>query len=424
MAPSHEPPLALHGRAKFWMTTCIKAFTFIFSYMNFLPIPWRLSIFNEAFFGRPMMDDELKVGCDFYGRPTESLWFNLSRKDRRAITILLNVAWITHFASQVGHLVYWTHAEGQSLEGTLAQNVPFVMSILSGVAAGLVQGQAEKRARALQPDKFPPLFATWMEFALKDASDRWLAEASGFGRTVPDGTGSYKRDPRFEPPPAAEDGAGAVAEVAEDAGARGEALSARQRKRRRVLPLLCCCKWGSARFWSILLEEIREEHAINKAKLASYEDKAGKTHAFTGVSIGTPKPIDTTGDGVADSLAIDTTGDGKLDTIFKNPHMERRDNSGDGVAESFAVDSTGDDRLDTMVQAPNAATSPHLFTGAPPGTFARTATTSAMPTLAAAAAAAETAAGIASRATSRMSMSPVSAVSPQQASPHRSRVGM
>ena len=162
------------------MTTCIKAFTFIFSYMNFLPIPWRLSIFNEAFFGRPMMDDELKasaaddhrvphrlivlrmaarlfpsvnkcqrvsisvnechechrvplsateghrlpssatecpechqmtdtrdcpqVGCDFYGRPTESLWFNLSRKDRRAITILLNVAWITHFASQVGPL--------------------------------------------------------------------------------------------------------------------------------------------------------------------------------------------------------------------------------------------------------------------------------------------------------------------------------
>ena len=34
--------------AQFFFTTCIKGFTFIFSYINFLPIPWRLSIFNEG----------------------------------------------------------------------------------------------------------------------------------------------------------------------------------------------------------------------------------------------------------------------------------------------------------------------------------------------------------------------------------------
>jgi hypothetical protein len=33
-------------------TMCVKAFTGIFSYINFLPIPWRLSIFMEAFYGR------------------------------------------------------------------------------------------------------------------------------------------------------------------------------------------------------------------------------------------------------------------------------------------------------------------------------------------------------------------------------------
>jgi hypothetical protein len=54
-----------------------------------------------------MMNDELNVGVDFYGRPTEALWFHLARADRQLVTVLLNVAWVTHFASQAGHIVFW-----------------------------------------------------------------------------------------------------------------------------------------------------------------------------------------------------------------------------------------------------------------------------------------------------------------------------
>jgi len=261
------------------MTMCIKSFTFIFSYINLLPIPWRLSILNEAFFGRPMMDDELKVGCDFYGRECEALWFHLPRSARKAVTVLLNLAWILHFASQAGHLVYWTHAQGQSLNGALAQNVPFVLSILCGIGAGVVQGQAEKRTRAAFPDKFPPLFVTWVQAALKDTSDRWSAEASGFGRTVADGTGAFKRDPRFERAEDRDSAASNGSTVHSKNTARG------RRPRPRILPQLCCCKWASARFWQILLEEIREEHAINQAKLATFETT--KAHAFTGIQVAT-----------------------------------------------------------------------------------------------------------------------------------------
>ena len=33
---------------QWWFNMCIKAFTIIFSYINFLPVPWRLSILWHA----------------------------------------------------------------------------------------------------------------------------------------------------------------------------------------------------------------------------------------------------------------------------------------------------------------------------------------------------------------------------------------
>ena len=47
---------------QFWFNACIKAFNFIFSYINFLPIVWRLSILNNTIYGRPGKDDELVEG--------------------------------------------------------------------------------------------------------------------------------------------------------------------------------------------------------------------------------------------------------------------------------------------------------------------------------------------------------------------------
>lgn len=167
--------------AQYFFTICVKGFTFIFSYINFLPIPWRLSIWNEAFFGRPMMDDELKLGCDFYGRPTEALWFHLPRPSRKRITVLLNLAWATHFISQISHLVYWTHSAGQEVRGMLAQNIPFVTSIVSGVAAGVIQGSAEKKVMAEHPGRFPPKYDVWVKAALKDAVGRYRDETAHQG---------------------------------------------------------------------------------------------------------------------------------------------------------------------------------------------------------------------------------------------------
>jgi hypothetical protein len=150
--------------------------TAIFSYINCLPIAWRLSIWMDAFVGRPMMDDELVDGVDFYGRPTDALWFHLPRADRRRISVLLNVAWVTHFVSQYYHLRYWTTADGQTQTGSLGQNVPFVMSVVSGIAAGVMQGAAEKRTMKADPARFPPKAGEWVNSAVGDANARWREE--------------------------------------------------------------------------------------------------------------------------------------------------------------------------------------------------------------------------------------------------------
>ena len=60
--------------------------------------------------------------------------------------------------------------------------------------------------------------------------------------------------------------------------------------------------------------------------------------------------IDTTGDGVADSLGIDTTGDGKIDSVQAPPKQSALiDTTGDGVADSLGYDTTGDGKIDTVV---------------------------------------------------------------------------
>ena len=54
--------------------------------------------------------------------------------------------------------------------------------------------------------------------------------------------------------------------------------------------------------------------------------------------------MDTTGDGVADSITLDTTGDGKADTVGRAV-----DTSGDGNVDAVGVDTTGDGQIDTWI---------------------------------------------------------------------------
>ena len=89
---------------------------------------------------------------------------------------MLNLAWVSHFLSQAGHLVYWSHADGQTVPGMLFQMIPFIASIACGVAAGCIQNAAERKLRKAQPGKFPPKFTDWINAAMAAAKRRYFEE--------------------------------------------------------------------------------------------------------------------------------------------------------------------------------------------------------------------------------------------------------
>ena len=59
------------------------------------------------------------------------------------------------------------------------------------------------------------------------------------------------------------------------------------------------------------------------------------------------KAVDTTGDGIPDSIAFDTTGDGVYNKVL---HGVALDTNGDGTIDSVCVDTNGDGAADLEVK--------------------------------------------------------------------------
>ena len=150
---------------QFYFNASIKAFVIIFSYINFLPIPWRLSILHHVFCSRRAS----QAGVDFYGRPCAALWFNIPRRRRRTIAMLLNAAYLLHFLTLAMHIDYWTYYYSQQYYGALAQNLPFVTSIGCAIGGGVMQAKAEDALIKAHPDVYPPRPAHYIGLAVK----RW-----------------------------------------------------------------------------------------------------------------------------------------------------------------------------------------------------------------------------------------------------------
>ena len=110
----------------------------ILTYINFLPIPWRFAILVDAW-GDACAKEVEPPGLDFYGRPTEALWFHIDRHQRAVIAFFLNIACWLHIVSVGFQCYYWPYIETQTWPGVFAINVPGGLSIVSVVTAGVLQ---------------------------------------------------------------------------------------------------------------------------------------------------------------------------------------------------------------------------------------------------------------------------------------------
>jgi len=137
---------------QYWFNVCIKVFVILFTYINFLPIPWRLSCLWHVYCSRRPSE----AGVDFYGRPTDALWFNLPRTTRRHISLGLNLAWMFHFAALATHIVWPEYIESTTWPHVVYQNLPEIFSLIFQLTAGRAQARAEARLIAEDPERFPP----------------------------------------------------------------------------------------------------------------------------------------------------------------------------------------------------------------------------------------------------------------------------
>ena len=149
----------------------------ILTYVNFLPIPWRFAILVDAW-GDACAKKVDPPGLDFYGRPTEALWFHIDRHQRAVIAFFLSLACWMHIASVGFQCYYWPYIETQTWPGVVAINVPGALSIISAVTAGVLQARAEKKLIAEQPERFPPAIAKY----LREAWSEWHSGTSGMVR--------------------------------------------------------------------------------------------------------------------------------------------------------------------------------------------------------------------------------------------------
>lgn len=134
-------------------------------YINFLPIPWRLAILHHAC----CTHRRVGIGLDFYGRETGAQWFHIPRPARIRIAVFFNLSWVCHFGSLGGHLAFPYYFESRHVGPALAQNVPFVLSILFQIIGGCLQSAEENavdkaRGKVSPPSPMGFLAAAWAEW--------------------------------------------------------------------------------------------------------------------------------------------------------------------------------------------------------------------------------------------------------------------
>ena len=185
-----------------FMNAGLQALTALFTFSALLTMPWRLSNATHLTYntgrdscntcagrlccaaGKPR---SCAPGLDFYGKPTESIWFHIPTFHRRAIVSLQIVNTFAQFMAQAARIVYNSFELQDSYPGNVWCMAPFFTSMGAGLiaefykmlqaAAALAQAptlaptptlaqyqpnpnntdpKQERRLRREEPERFPP----------------------------------------------------------------------------------------------------------------------------------------------------------------------------------------------------------------------------------------------------------------------------
>ena len=152
------------AQLQFWANVSMQVITALLTYLNGISTPWRLSILIHHLSTR-----DSSPGHDFYGRPTEAIWFHLPSRSRLIVAICLCCSVVSHFATQATRFVWSDFEASNEMPGLVPINVTAVGSIVFAIAGAIVQGTQESKLKKLHPERYPP----GVDQHLKDFYRRW-----------------------------------------------------------------------------------------------------------------------------------------------------------------------------------------------------------------------------------------------------------
>ena len=139
----------------FWQERFGQALSIIFTFSVVLATPWRLSILRQITLNTRARSAG-KVGVDFYGRPSDFVFFHIPVRGRCIIGVALNVNTLIQLVHQGLHGV-WSFVEHfRQPQSTILLLTGPVAGTITGGIAGAVQIYYTTRLHESDPEKFPP----------------------------------------------------------------------------------------------------------------------------------------------------------------------------------------------------------------------------------------------------------------------------
>jgi len=154
-----------------WINISVHIEIGLFTYFNLATVPWRWANMVHLWFPRRPND----VGLDFYGRPSDAIWFYIAHKERRRIVAFMLLSVAFHLVLQ-GARIYWSDYQGaHTYPGQVVMNICLVGTVGLGLTAGVYQGINEEKLRKQRPDAFAPAFTFYVARGFR----RWRAGGNG-----------------------------------------------------------------------------------------------------------------------------------------------------------------------------------------------------------------------------------------------------
>jgi hypothetical protein len=149
--PRHDCPQRNRG-----YNITVQILTGLFTYMAAVALPWRCTNFLHLT-GLSCPFRNFQAGRNWYGQPTDRIWFHIPRAPRFGITLCMMLSALTQCANQTTRIIYPTYEKQNVSPGNIWTNVFFASSFgFAGMGAAWLELESSRLRRSIPNHPFGP----------------------------------------------------------------------------------------------------------------------------------------------------------------------------------------------------------------------------------------------------------------------------